>query len=106
MIHITLQRLTLDKFKGIEHLEMEFGGRGVSIYGDNASGKTTVYDAHGKIGARLHRRDGGLCPVTQDHDNLNSLSSADTTSRMTWVSTGSKSVTLSALSTNTGAAYP
>ncbi len=46
MTHITLQRLTLDKFKGIDHLEMEFGGRGMSIYGDNASGKTTVYDAY------------------------------------------------------------
>ena len=46
MTHITLQRLTLNKFKGIDHLEMEFGGRGASIYGDNASGKTTVYDAY------------------------------------------------------------
>ena len=27
MTHITLQRLTLDKFKGIDRLEMEFGGR-------------------------------------------------------------------------------
>lgn len=32
-------------FKGIHNLRVDFGGRDVNIYGENASGKTTIYDA-------------------------------------------------------------
>lgn len=42
---ITLQRLTLENFKGIHSLVLDFGGRSAAIYGDNAAGKTTVFDA-------------------------------------------------------------
>lgn len=42
---ITIQRLTLANFKGCRSLALDFHGRDCSIYGDNATGKTTVYDA-------------------------------------------------------------
>lgn len=42
---ITIQRLTLINFKGCHSLTVDFQGRNCSIYGDNATGKTTVYDA-------------------------------------------------------------
>lgn len=40
-----LNALTIDRFKGIRHLEIDFEGRDAAIYGDNATGKTTIYDA-------------------------------------------------------------
>ena len=44
MADIRLNRLTLDNFKGCSHFEFAPMGRNCSIYGDNATGKTTVYD--------------------------------------------------------------
>lgn len=41
---ITIQKLTLRNFKGCASLELELGGKSASIYGDNATGKTTIYD--------------------------------------------------------------
>ena len=43
---ITLQRLTLEHFKGIQALTLDFGGCSASIFGDNAAGKTTIYDGY------------------------------------------------------------
>lgn len=41
-----LHRLTLGNFQGIRSLTLDFpDGRSASIYGDNATGKTTVYNA-------------------------------------------------------------
>ena len=40
-----LNKLTIDNFKGITHLDLDFMGRDAAIYGDNATGKTTVFDA-------------------------------------------------------------
>ena len=45
MKEIQLLSLTLDHFKGQDHLDLGFEGRNATIYGDNAAGKTTVYDA-------------------------------------------------------------
>lgn len=45
MKDIRLQRLTLDNFKGQPHFDLVLGGRDAAIYGDNAAGKTTIYDA-------------------------------------------------------------
>ena len=42
---VKLNRLTLENFKCHRFLNLEFGGGNVSIYGDNASGKTSIYDA-------------------------------------------------------------
>ena len=41
-----LQNLTLDHFKGVGHFEFSPAGRDADLYGDNATGKTTVADAY------------------------------------------------------------
>lgn len=40
-----LMTLTLDNFKGFDHRQFRFEGKNAVLCGDNASGKTTVYDA-------------------------------------------------------------
>lgn len=45
MKDIRINRLTLENFKCHRHLELAPEGRSVSIYGDNATGKTSIYDA-------------------------------------------------------------
>lgn len=42
---IKIQRLTLDNFKCHKHLKLDFLGRNAVLYGDNATGKTSIYDA-------------------------------------------------------------
>lgn len=42
---ITIDKLSIRNFKGCGSLELTFGGKDAAIYGDNAAGKTTVYDA-------------------------------------------------------------
>ncbi len=42
---IQLFQLKIDNFKGCHHLILDLQGRSASIYGDNAAGKTTVFDA-------------------------------------------------------------
>ena len=45
MKYIKLLRLTLTDFKGISSLALDFSGKSAAIYGNNAVGKTTIYDA-------------------------------------------------------------
>ncbi len=45
MTKIQIDRLRLENFKCHKNLELVFGGQNVSIYGDNAAGKTSIYDA-------------------------------------------------------------
>lgn len=45
MDFIKIKRLTLENFKCHAALTLDFEGKNASIYGDNATGKTTVYDA-------------------------------------------------------------
>lgn len=42
---ITIDKLSIRNFKGCGSLDLDFGGKDAAIYGDNAAGKTTVYDA-------------------------------------------------------------
>ena len=42
---IKINRLSLENFKCHSHLTLDFTGRNASIYGDNATGKTSIYDA-------------------------------------------------------------
>lgn len=42
---VKILKLTLGNFQGIRELELDFGGKSASIYGDNATGKTTVFNA-------------------------------------------------------------
>ena len=45
MKYIIIKRLALENFKCHKSLTLEFNGCNASIYGDNAAGKTSVYDA-------------------------------------------------------------
>ena len=45
MKQIVLERLTLRNFKGIREFVLDAQGADVNIYGDNAVGKTTIFDA-------------------------------------------------------------
>lgn len=66
---MTLDRLTINNFKGIEHFELALDSLDADIYGDNATGKTTVFDAiqwllFGKDGAG--RSDFEVKPLGED----------------------------------------
>lgn len=45
MTEIKLVSLCLENFKNHRHLKLDFNGRNAAIYGDNATGKTSVYDS-------------------------------------------------------------
>lgn len=45
MTEIKIKRLVLENFKCHQSLRLDFDGGNASIYGDNASGKTSIYDA-------------------------------------------------------------
>ena len=45
MTEIKIKRLSLENFKCHRNLTLTFDGGNASIYGDNASGKTSIYDA-------------------------------------------------------------
>lgn len=45
MQNIRIQALRLENFKCHKYLNLDFQGRSASLYGDNAAGKTSVYDA-------------------------------------------------------------
>lgn len=40
-----LEQLTIERFKGVSHMELDLRGKSADIYGDNATGKTTIADA-------------------------------------------------------------
>ena len=43
---LRLLNLTLDNFKGIKHFALEPNGSSIDVFGDNATGKTTLADAY------------------------------------------------------------
>lgn len=45
MKEIRLTKLVLNNFKGLKWLELDAGGKSLSVYGDNGTGKTTIADA-------------------------------------------------------------
>ena len=45
MVEIRIKQLVLENFKCHKYLKLDFMGGNASIYGDNASGKTSIYDA-------------------------------------------------------------
>lgn len=45
MTHIKIKRLSLENFKCHKNLTLDFMGGNASIYGDNATGKTSIYDS-------------------------------------------------------------
>ena len=44
-MNIKLNKISIRNFKGIKELDIAFDGHNVNIYGDNATGKTTIFDA-------------------------------------------------------------
>jgi len=46
MANIILSRLTIDNFKGCRHFELAPNRKGCTISGENAAGKTTIFDAY------------------------------------------------------------
>ena len=44
-MNVKIDRLTIRNFKGIQDLSIQFGGKDADVYGDNATGKTTISDA-------------------------------------------------------------
>jgi len=44
-MNIKLKTFTIENFKGIKKFSMDFEGKNVNVYGDNATGKTTLVDA-------------------------------------------------------------
>jgi len=40
-----LQKLTIENFKCFKRFTLEPDGHNVSVYGDNAAGKTSIFDA-------------------------------------------------------------
>ena len=45
MTNIKIKRLSLENFKCHDSLVLDFNGNNASIYGDNATGKSSIYDA-------------------------------------------------------------
>lgn len=44
-MNIRINKMSLQNFKGIKYLDIDAGGDSLTIYGDNATGKTTIFDA-------------------------------------------------------------
>lgn len=45
MNEIKILRLSLENFKCHQHMTLNFMGENATVYGDNATGKTSIYDA-------------------------------------------------------------
>lgn len=83
MNEIRIKRLCLENFKAHKHLDLLFDGRNAVIYGDNATGKTSIYDAltwllFGKDSAGNGEKNMEVKPLDRDgnvqnHDALTSV---------------------------------
>ena len=83
MTEIKIMKLALENFKNHKALTLEFNGGNASIYGDNATGKTSVYDALlwllfdkdscGNGGKNMEIKPLGKDGEVLDHDALTSV---------------------------------
>ena len=83
MTVIKIKRLALENFKCHKYLSLDFMGGNASIYGDNASGKTSIYDAltwllFGKDSAGNGEKNIEIKPLdsngeVKDHDALTAV---------------------------------
>ena len=83
MTEIKIKRLSLENFKCHKALTLTFNGGNASIYGDNASGKTSIYDAltwllFGKDSAGNGEKNIEIKPLdsngeVKDHDALTAV---------------------------------
>ena len=75
-MRITLESLKLKYFKGIKKFELDLNGRSANVYGDNATGKTTLYDAFLWVlfdKDSLNRSDFGIKTLGPDGEALNGM---------------------------------
>lgn len=66
---IILKSLKLENFKGIKNLSIDFKDRVTTIAGDNAAGKTTIFDAYCWLlwdKDSLNRKSFGIKPYDKD----------------------------------------
>ena len=83
MTEIKIKRLCLENFKCHRNLKLDFEGGNTSIYGDNATGKTSIYDAltwllFGKDSAGNGEKNIEIKPLdatgeVKDHDALTAV---------------------------------
>ena len=86
MTEIQIMRLRLENFKCHQSLNMDFMGGNASIYGDNATGKTSIYDAltwllFGKDSAGNGEKNIEIKPLdtngeVRDHDAITQVEAA------------------------------
>lgn len=84
MTEIKIMSLELTNFKCHKYLKLDFNGKNASIYGDNASGKTSIYDAltwllFGKDSAGNGEKNTEIKPLGPDGEVLdhNALTSVE-----------------------------
>jgi len=73
MKKVTLKSISIRNFKGIKELDFDFNGKNATISGDNATGKTTVFDAFlwllfGKDST--DRKEFGFIPLDENNQQL------------------------------------
>ena len=75
---IILKKLKLTNFKGIKDLEINFKDKITNISGDNAVGKTTIFDAYSWLlwdKDSLNRKDFAIKPYDKDGEEIHNLES-------------------------------
>ena len=73
-----LKNLKLTNFKGIKEFTLNADGKNISIFGDNAQGKTTLFDAYNWIlfgKDSLDRKNFGIKPYDADGEEIHNLES-------------------------------
>lgn len=76
MKKLRLQKLVLTNFKGIKHFELLVDGKNAEVFGENATGKTSIYDAFlwvlfGKDS--MNKKDFGIKTKDQEGNELHAL---------------------------------
>lgn len=77
-MRVVLERLSIKDFKGIKDLAIDFKEGGTNISGDNASGKTTIFDAYSWLlwdKDSLNRKDFSIKPYDKNGDEIHNLES-------------------------------
>lgn len=75
-MNLRIRKMTIENFKGIKSLEVEVNGKNAVVYGDNATGKTSIFDAFlwllfGKDST--DRSDFGVKPYDKDGHEIHNL---------------------------------
>ena len=76
-MQIKIKTLKLENFKGIKNLTLDFKDT-TNIYGDNAVGKTTIFDAYSWLlwdKDSLNRKDFAIKPYDKDGEEVHNLES-------------------------------